>query len=203
MPLVIPSGFKNEPTEEAQQQRIAMLKGTRMLFISGSAVYPSMAGSIQQSLRNARDLGVEVWAVFQKDKPNDNYYAQAKAGNTFDSEIFADMMDDKAPQNIKNALIEALKEKEPQFPFVKYFDGVWSPHESTQPVVGMSSPVCRFFSLCAYAITNHMAVSNLVCTGAFVYMYKFVNAIEKWGKDEVGGCHLRMGVFMANGVIYG
>jgi hypothetical protein len=61
----------------------------------------------------------------------------AKDGNTFDHEVFADMLDDKAAINIKDALIEKILPIEPKFPYTRFFDGVWSPHESTQPVVGM------------------------------------------------------------------
>ena len=68
MPVNLPAGFKNEPTEEAQKQRIAALKGTRLLFISGSGVYGGMAGPIQESLRNARELGVEVRLVSSREE---------------------------------------------------------------------------------------------------------------------------------------
>lgn len=83
-------------------------------------------------------LAFQVWGVFQLNKENDNYYQMAKDGKTFNHEVFADMLDDKAAGNI----VEALK-KHPDVPaefhdsLGKFFDGVWSPHESTQPVVGM------------------------------------------------------------------
>lgn len=60
MVLNLPADFKNEPTEAAQQQRIAALKGTRLLFVSGSAQYAGMAGPIQDVLRTAMSHGVEV-----------------------------------------------------------------------------------------------------------------------------------------------
>lgn len=92
--------------------------------------------------------------MFQKDKPDCNYYKQATDGNTYDVAVFADIISDKAPENIKNALVEKLRDTVPEFPFVKYFDGVWSPHESTQPVVGMCS--------CFFTLLHSLGRANVV-----------------------------------------
>eukprot|EP01134_Creolimax_fragrantissima_P006282 CFRG6282T1 len=120
-------GFENVATEAAQNERVAMLKGKILLFISGSTQYPSMAPSLQDSCRQFIEWGVTIYAVFEKDKTNDNYYEMAKAGKTYHHELFAHMMEDDAPNNVVAALNAAGN---------PHIDGCWSPHESTQPIVG-------------------------------------------------------------------
>lgn len=109
----------------------------------------------------------QVWGVFQLNKENDNYYKNAKDGKTFNKEVFADMLDDKAAGNI----VEALK-KHPDVPaefhdnLAKFFDGVWSPHESTQPVVGMC--YSRGEALCQTILLS--VRSSMMAEGCFEHV---------------------------------
>ncbi|KNC78053.1 hypothetical protein SARC_09499 [Sphaeroforma arctica JP610] len=131
--------MQNRPDEETQKLRFKALSGKRMLFISGSFMYPAMAATIGDLLIDMRNYGVHIVGVYQEDKKGEGYHQQAEERGCHDEAIFCDMTGEpaEAGKRISDAVTAAN---------MKPFDGCYSPHESTQPIIGKVCETLKIFA---------------------------------------------------------
>ena len=121
----------NAATEETQQARYRALNGKKMLFVSGNYLYPSIAGALCELLIELKSYGCHVTGVYQSGLKEDGYFETADARSVHDEKIFADFCGGEpklAAQSVFDELCKLGIEGD--------FDGVYSPHESCQPILG-------------------------------------------------------------------
>jgi len=117
--------MENAPTEETQEIRMKALNEKHWLFIAGDFMYPAAHPSLVNMLKEYKSHGCVITAAFQEDNQG-KYYQALRDAQAFDFEIFADIGAEKGAEN----LIKVIQENGLEF------DAVWSPHETTQPIMG-------------------------------------------------------------------
>jgi biotin carboxylase len=114
----------NRADQATQVARLRALKGRRLLFVSGSGVYPSLGRILKDHVCEMIGLGLEVYMVFQSGLEQDKYFEYAREHACFHKAVFADMKGAEAAGNIARAALEASGGLA--------FAGAWTPHEATQ-----------------------------------------------------------------------
>lgn len=116
-----------------QAQRLAMLNGKNLLFVSGSLNWPTVPGSTIEVLQTVRKNGMKIYAVLHRGKEFGKYCNQLKENGCYDEAIVVDMGGSRAHKTIA----EAARKTGVQFA------GAFCTHDHQQPLVGQVSEELR------------------------------------------------------------